>query len=217
MEVLDNLPHDKLKRQEASSPWQETLVQVSPMSSPSRVPNAHCTTSPGVAPEQLVSNAQSSFAHKPSVDVVYAEVTRPLQDELMRRCMDAADWTAAAAEHSVEEGPGPSVWSRFLDAVAGVPVPRGSPRGLRDTDAQIVFVPTGALQLFDTVHQLRPCHHLVAADFSWFPAADVLLEGCNAPIVSVTVRFMSVQCGCPGSLSGVLSGVRVASMLRRDV
>lgn len=46
----------------------------------------------------------------------------------------------------------------------------------------VVFVPTGAARLLDALHDARPNHRLVAADFDALPG--VRMEGANAPIVA---------------------------------
>ena len=149
MEVLDNLPHDKLVRPgDARSSWQQVAVSV----------------------------AESDG------EPAYAEVPQPLADPLIRRCLAAADWLAPA-EASNRPEPSGSFFSRAIDALAGV-----STGAAAAAEAATVYVPTGALQLFDAAHTARPRHHLIAADFSSFAAQDVLLPGRLAPIVSVTVR-----------------------------
>ena len=47
-----------------------------------------------------------------------------------------------------------------------------------------IFLPTGALQLFDTLHTVRPNHRLLAADFDFLP--ETVIQGKNAPLVATT-------------------------------
>ena len=53
-----------------------------------------------------------------------------------------------------------------------------------DASPDSLFLPTGALQLFDTLHTVRPRHHLLAIDFDFLP--EVQIPGWNAPLVSQT-------------------------------
>ena len=48
----------------------------------------------------------------------------------------------------------------------------------------IVFLPTGALRLFDALHDTHPNHRIIAVDFDSLP--DVKIPGRNAPLVSQT-------------------------------
>ncbi len=59
-----------------------------------------------------------------------------------------------------------------------------SPAG--DPEGEAVYLPTGCLQLLDTLHRVRPRHHLIAADFDALP--EVIIPGQNAPLVATTVR-----------------------------
>lgn len=76
------------------------------------------------------------------------------------------------------------MWSRMLDAVAGVGVGSSAAAGGGDT----VYLPTGSLQLFQALHATLPEHQLIAADFAYFTQSEVRVRGVNAPIVSSTVR-----------------------------
>lgn len=48
-----------------------------------------------------------------------------------------------------------------------------------------IFLPTGALQLFDTLHRVRPNHRVLAADFDFLP--ETVIQGKNAPLVATTI------------------------------
>jgi len=71
----------------------------------------------------------------------------------------------------------------MLDAVAGVDGFASTHGGDQDT----LYLPTGSLQLFKSMHKALPQHHLIAADFAYFTESEVKIRGVNAPIVSSTV------------------------------
>jgi hypothetical protein len=54
-----------------------------------------------------------------------------------------------------------------------------------EPDGEAVFLPTGCLALLDTLHRMRPRHHLIAADFDELP--EVAIPGRSAPLVATTV------------------------------
>lgn len=60
------------------------------------------------------------------------------------------------------------------------------PNPLAGTAGEAAFLPTGCLELLDTLCALRPAHHLVAADFDQLP--EVVIPARNAPLVATTVR-----------------------------
>mmetsp|Transcript_3237 Transcript_3237/g.8191 ORF Transcript_3237/g.8191 Transcript_3237/m.8191 type:complete len:456 (+) Transcript_3237:178-1545(+) len=94
------------------------------------------------------------------------EVLLPLQDNLIQRCMSAFD--ISESSQGAERGGG---WlARWLSPSASA--------------AETLFLPTRTLELFETLHRVRPNHRLLAADFSELP--DVQIAGRNAPLVSNT-------------------------------
>jgi hypothetical protein len=121
--------------------------------------------------------------------VVLQEVSMPLRDAMIARCIRAVDWMAVGRQSRGPCSTNRGWLDRMLDAVAGVQQTTADGGGHEMEGPDVVYLPTGALQLFDILHQQRPHHHLVAADFTHFSAGDVLLRGVNAPIVSVVVRF----------------------------
>jgi len=100
--------------------------------------------------------------------------------------------------------PAKPLWTQWLDRVVGV---RGTHHLcrilktplcdstaflkwhiLRASSEEAAFLPTGALQLFQTLRAARPDHFLFAADFDSLP--DVRIPGVNAPLVAATVRML---------------------------
>lgn len=67
---------------------------------------------------------------------------------------------------------------------------------------EAVFLPTGSLQLLDTLHAMRPRHHMVAADFDHLP--EVVIPGRNAPLVASTVREQHSGISCEPCKAPVL-------------
>ena len=59
---------------------------------------------------------------------------------------------------------------------------------LHASSEEAAFLPTGALQLFQTLRAARPNLFLFAADFDSLP--DVRIPGINAPLVAATVRML---------------------------
>lgn len=139
MEVLDNLPHDKVTEvieENGDHLWVQSLVY---------------------------DSAQTREAEgRPT------EVQVLMDDPYIRRALHT--WIQHKEEgkqhHSLFSFTR-DIFDRFIDS-SGVVDP--------------VFLPTGALQLFDTLHSCVPQHQLIAADFDHLP--DVVIPGKNAPLVS---------------------------------
>ena len=130
LEVLDNLPHDRVARGRDGA-WTQTRVAADAAGAP-------------------------------------FEVLEPLTDPLIRRVVG----------HSVTDRTDRPGGARgLLDAARRA---FDVATGMRASD--VVFVPTGAARLLDALHDARPNHRLVAADFDALPG--VRMEGANAPIVA---------------------------------
>mmetsp|Transcript_2587 Transcript_2587/g.7719 ORF Transcript_2587/g.7719 Transcript_2587/m.7719 type:complete len:448 (-) Transcript_2587:112-1455(-) len=92
-------------------------------------------------------------------------VMRPLTDPLISRCLDVLEPLIHPPQSSGFLG-----FSLLRRAMG-----EGGP-------ADTVFLPTGAMQLMETMMRVRPLHHIIAADFDYLP--EVSIPGLNAPIVS---------------------------------
>ena len=139
MEVLDNLPHDKVTRYgeiNGDARWTESHVGF---------------------------DTDGPF-----------EVEEAVHDEYIVRVLDA--WHRMYSQQSVAPNMRDGLNSAFdwLLMASGMPEP--------------MYLPTGALQLFDTLHQMVPNHSLIASDFDFLP--DVVVPGKMAPLVSSTVRSL---------------------------
>uniref|UniRef100_A0A7I4ESK1 Protein arginine methyltransferase NDUFAF7 n=1 Tax=Physcomitrium patens TaxID=3218 RepID=A0A7I4ESK1_PHYPA len=91
----------------------------------------------------------------------YVEERRPLQDPLIKRCLDV---TTAVSGTSSLVASAKSSLSRLLHL------------------AELSWIPTGCLQLLETLHRMRPNMALITSDFSSLP--DVTISGARAPIVA---------------------------------
>jgi len=98
----------------------------------------------------------------------WEEVWQPLQDPLVERCLRSFPWGEAAGGSFVDRA-----LRLFLEGALG-PAPAGGR----------VFLPTGCLQLLETLCAVRPRHRLLLADFDALP--DTVIPGRNAPLVSDT-------------------------------
>jgi hypothetical protein len=67
-----------------------------------------------------------------------------------------------------------------------------SPESRTKVNEDIMFVPTGSMALMETIHDARPNHSIIAADFDYLP--DVTIPGKNAPLVSEKVNLLDKSC-----------------------
>jgi hypothetical protein len=145
LEVLDNLPHDLVRRR-AGGAWEEALV----------VPRA-------------AAAATTAAPSSPAVEGGGWEgAWQPLQDPLVERCLGSHPWEEATDGSLVDRA-----LRLVLEGALG-PAP---------ADGR-VFLPTGCLQLLETLCEVRPRHHLLLADFDALP--ETVIPGRNAPLVSDT-------------------------------
>lgn len=144
LEVLDNLPHDKVVLGERQS---------------------RSTT------EALESWFQTRVRFDPETNTHVEHHAQPLSDALAVRAM-AASAAADSAERNARS---------FARRVA-----RAAEEALFPPSRAIAYLPTGCLKLLETLHDARPNHRLVAADFDSLPG--VTLPGRNAPLVAAQAR-----------------------------
>ena len=160
MEVLDNLPHDRVWREGPGGPWHETWVK--------------------------------SVDH----EARYEELVRPVEDEYILRCLQA--WERVVGEQPSPPAPGTPTAAfsdQLHDGSATLHekhtfMSRMILRALSAALGDAVYLPTGALKLFDTLHagfQARGTtdYHIIAADFDFLP--ETVIDGWGAPLVSTTV------------------------------
>jgi hypothetical protein len=154
MQVLDNLPHDRVFRSSRHDPWLETLVT---SSQPSSHPSSPSQTEPAIE---------------------FRELLAPVRDPLIKRCLaalDPGDSDTPPREPAKANIAGLLTLAReFFGSIAQP-----------EEGLEVLWLPTGALQLLDTLYGARPNMCLIAADFDQLP--DVRIEGRNAPLVASKV------------------------------
>ncbi|GIL64584.1 hypothetical protein Vafri_18474 [Volvox africanus] len=162
MEVLDNLPHDRVFRRRPSDPWQQTVVRPAQTdASPAAAAGAASTSQPATRP------SGSSMERGP-----WQLVGEPLSDPLLRRTLSAV-YRAPTREQQLDDR-----FYRVLDFILA----RDSQPASRD---EVLWLPTACAAFLELLHDLRPNHSLIAADFDKLP--DVRLPGRNAPLVAQKV------------------------------
>lgn len=183
MELLDNLPHDKIA-------W------VAP-SSPEIVGGSRSTVLPSteVGTEQL---CEAVVVQSP--DGSFREAFRPLRDPVIRELLTICPELAALVRNRGEPSPDAKSESRsessLLASLFGgkkLPSLFGAGGPLRPEHCA-AFVPTGSLRLVQALRERLPRHRAILADFDSFagsagtaegPAAnDESLTAFQAPIVS---------------------------------
>ncbi|GAQ79199.1 hypothetical protein KFL_000260150 [Klebsormidium nitens] len=172
LEVLDNLPHDRVFRSSRHDPWLQTMVTSSQPGLTSATPSPDSSIPPSEVQDPSSSPLQ------------FRELLAPVRDPLIRRCLAALE--PGGSEAGPLSGTEPPDGTEPVKAnVTGLlALAReffGSlaepPEGL-----EVLWLPTGALQLLETLYAARPNMCLVAADFDALP--DVRIEGRNAPLVA---------------------------------
>ncbi|GAX75066.1 hypothetical protein CEUSTIGMA_g2510.t1 [Chlamydomonas eustigma] len=144
MEVLDNLPHDRVFRSSEGSAWRQTSV--------------------GLCRE----NDRGSMESGP-----WQELVEELSDPLIQRCLEAV-YKPPTFEQRLDQK-----FNKLLDFILAKEGPPEAP-------CEVLFLPTGCMTLMETLHDVRPNHSIIAADFDYLP--DVKIPGKNAPLVSEKVN-----------------------------
>ena len=144
-EVLDNLPHDRVRR-DGGGGWLEAVVEC----------DGDGDTS---VPTPL------SERHRPAAD--------PL---ILRVLQTGVPWSSGRGGGKQQQQS-----SLLASAVAWA---LGEDAHAAATPGSDVWLPTGALALFDAAFAARPHHTLLAADFDALPG--VSLRGAGAPLVATT-------------------------------
>eukprot|EP00198_Chlamydomonas_reinhardtii_P004507 XP_001693843.1 predicted protein [Chlamydomonas reinhardtii] len=167
MEVLDNLPHDRVFRRRASEPWLQTVIRPSASSSASSQPSSSQPSS------------SSSSSSQPSMESgPWREAAEPLSDPLLARTL-AAVYRPPSREQQLDER-----FNRVLDFILA----RDAQPASRD---EVLWLPTAAAAFMELLHAVRPNHSLIAADFDKLP--DVRLAGRNAPLVAEKVGGRNID------------------------
>ncbi|GBG30023.1 Protein arginine methyltransferase NDUFAF7-like, mitochondrial [Hondaea fermentalgiana] len=187
LEVLDNLPHDKLVRKlspasrDADTPW------------------------------WIFKSGDLNEWHQTHVvpanenGDIFREDLRPLSDPLAIRAAEAFlgphQLPAAPADAEAAGKKGSSLGEKLVNW-ARQSLAKGrlmSEQAPEDSAARGIFVPTGALQMIDTLAQKFPQHEVLAADFNMLPPPEI------------STWTMHSRRGEPGSVFGVRNAPLVAS------
>ncbi|KAK4854972.1 hypothetical protein QYF36_002836 [Acer negundo] len=111
--------------------------------------------------ENQVSPWMEVWVEKQSDRETLSELYKPLEDPLIRRCIEIMEWEK---DHTQSSGKLRSIWSKVF------PRPRRC------------WLPTGCMKLLEVLHEKLPKMSLIASDFSFLP--DVKIPGERAPLVS---------------------------------
>ena len=183
LEVLDNLPHDRVVLPDDDEEtaeddrgggalrrfagWKQTRVVA-------------------------VDESDASFETREA-----REVLEPLTDPLILRACEAIYARRKAPpliaeEDAYDDASGsPALFSRIALAAHGAlarlsrSLLAAAASQMRTASGHVAFVPTGCLALLEALHDARPNHALLVADFSRL--AEVRVAGRNAPLVASQV------------------------------
>ncbi|CCI42830.1 unnamed protein product [Albugo candida] len=171
LEVLDNLPHDKVGYENGE--WFETVV---------------------------TWNRQNTQRSSDSITSTLAEAERSLQDPLILQTLEYFGCDLPLHTHHSLRTTAVG-WLRKLMGEVGLEMTKA-------------FVPTGSMQLLNTIKSCLPKHRLIAADFDSLPSpnldssstkkplyhplsptslSDGTLHAANAPIVASKVQGETVD------------------------
>jgi hypothetical protein len=211
MEVLDNLPHDRVERAAPGQPWLQTAVAPKPPRSLARLPSSSSRGGWVPPPRDEGDEGDASDANNDQQQQQWRQVLQPVTDPLVSRCArvvlpllatsSGGDPKAPAVLAGIAgEGEGEGGEDEGEGAPPSPPSPPPSTKGwgwdpaswLRrllaaatgeQLDPVCVWLPTKALALADALHGALPRRHtFVASDFDALPGVQV--EGHGAPIVS---------------------------------
>ncbi|VVA28636.1 PREDICTED: DUF185-domain-containing [Prunus dulcis] len=114
--------------------------------------------------ENQVSPWMEVWVEKQQDRETLSELYKPLQDSLIKRCVEIIDLDKKHDSQNSAILKAKSVWSKVF------PKP------------QRCWLPTGCLKLLEVLHEVLPKMSLIASDFSYLP--DVRILGERAPLVS---------------------------------
>ncbi|GFR52698.1 hypothetical protein Agub_g15325, partial [Astrephomene gubernaculifera] len=194
MEVLDNLPHDRVFRRRPSDPWQQTVVRPLPASSSSSSPSSSPSSSLESGPWEEVGEPLTDPLLARTLAAVYRPPTREQQlDERFNRVLDfilareaqptSRDevlWVPTAAASFLELlhtlRPNHSLIAADFDKLPDVQLPgRNAPLvaekiGGRNIDHPSVLVPWGRADIFFPTDFDAMCKlYRAAAEYVWGP------------------------------------------------
>jgi hypothetical protein len=176
LEVLDNMPHDKVVVHPETGQVYETWVVPVQQQPQQQAPRAPADAARKSAAQQT----HTVPGYEPSSGAGFIEQLRPMQDPLVQRA-----------------------WAHYQAIESARPPPKGIPRMLQQVRAFFnsssssssssparatarsgpIYLPTVCLQMLDRLRASLPDHHALLADFNSLPSTDTI-EGHLAPIVA---------------------------------
>ncbi|XP_062149982.1 uncharacterized protein LOC133858521 [Alnus glutinosa] len=123
--------------------------------------------------ENQVSPWMEVWVEKQRDRETLSELYKPLQDSLIKRCVEIIDLDKNHSSQSSAIKMARSIWSKV------------SPKPRR------CWLPTGCLKLLEVLHEVLPKMSLIASDFSYLP--DVRIPGERAPLVSTKAYGRSLD------------------------
>ncbi|KAG7381674.1 hypothetical protein PHYBOEH_010814 [Phytophthora boehmeriae] len=163
MEVLDNLPHDKVTLQNGK--WYETVVE-----------------------EKEIDGCETPMLQ---------ESVRPVKDKLIRQTLHSFGCELPLRVHYKNNSGLAQRVRRMI--------------GSDDPVLNSAFVPTGAMQLLNTLQKAFPKHHLIAADFDSLPAPQLddksLVKAINHPLSPTATSSGPLFAGNAPLVASKITGV----------
>lgn len=191
MELLDNLPHDKIAWVAPSSPRQmdgRTGTTVSPPMGKSKDGRGH--------EKQL---CEAVVVESP--DGGFREVFRPLRDPVIRELLAICPELAAMVRNRGKPSPDTEseLGSSVLGRLFGKKLPSlFSAGGALRPEHCAAFVPTGSLRLVQALRARLPRHRAILADFDSFAGSAGAEEGPTAAAASAAPTAGIAGAGAAG-------------------
>ena len=193
MEVLDNLPHDKLVRRRNHPSITNSPSTWHVWNPPSPAASHEAKTRATQNWFQTMVNIDPSTAlHETYLPVEDALITRTAELFLAPNDEEKVDRDSQAQQGARHELGAWSSWSAAVKGWYRELSKRSVRRGReivetpdRNAPHVGVFIPTGAVQFLETLHHVFPKHRLIAADFDFLPAPELtasqILKGHRVP------------------------------------
>eukprot|EP00850_Spirogloea_muscicola_P009944 SM000057S18374 [mRNA] locus=s57:180693:183992:- [translate_table: standard] len=148
LEVLDNLPHDRIVRQGPIGPWLETYLVEMPAPQDKDVIG-------GPAP----TDSLPSLADCSEQGVRLQEMLRPFTDPLLAQCLAVLDKPSQGSA----AGSLATLARRWMGQLL--------------SKEEVRWIPTGCMELLRALHTVHPNMTLIAADFDFLPDVVIAEHG----------------------------------------
>lgn len=124
---------------------------------------------------------------------ILCEVYKPLQDTLIKRCVEIMDLDKSLTTQSSAISKAKSIWSKLFPKPQRSWLPTGclvsqmfNDYLVSKSNTQEITIHLFLQQLLEVLHGVLPKMSLIASDFSYLP--DVKVLGERAPLVSTKVN-----------------------------